>query len=127
MKTILITLLVLCGTASADTKKIEKLFKKAKVQGTLVVRAPDGTETVVNAKLADTALPPMSTFKIPNTIIGLETGVITDEKFALKWDGKKTRREAWNQDHDLPSALPRIPRGDDGAARRRPGRPALRL
>lgn len=48
---------------------------------------------------------PASTFKIPNTLIGLETGVIPDERFALRWDGQSRSIDAWNRDHDLASAL----------------------
>lgn len=47
---------------------------------------------------------PASTFKIPNTMIGLETGVISDENFMLKWDGVKRGNENWNQDTDLKMA-----------------------
>jgi beta-lactamase class D len=56
-------------------------------------------------ELARTRLSPCSTFKIPNSIIGLETGVIPDAAFVLKWDGQKRPVEAWNRDHDLRSAL----------------------
>jgi beta-lactamase class D len=46
---------------------------------------------------------PASTFKIPNSIIGLETGAIDpEEKF--KWDGKQRAIPSWNQDHVLKSA-----------------------
>lgn len=48
---------------------------------------------------------PYSTFKILNSLIGLETGVITDENFGIKWDGKKRWFEVWNRDHDLKSAF----------------------
>lgn len=48
---------------------------------------------------------PASTFKIPNSLIGLETGVIPDENFVLKWDGVKLRVPAWNQDQDLKAAI----------------------
>jgi len=50
-------------------------------------------------------LSPCSTFKIPNSLIGLETGVIADEGFVLKWDGVKRDREEWNRDHSLASAI----------------------
>lgn len=33
--------------------------------------------------------PPFSTFKIPNSLIGLETGVIRDADFLIKWDKQK--------------------------------------
>lgn len=61
--------------------------------------------TVSNPNLADQGYLPCSTFKIPNTLIGLTTGVIPDEKFALKWDGKHYEIAEWNHDHDLASAL----------------------
>jgi beta-lactamase class D len=48
---------------------------------------------------------PCSTFKIPNSFIGLETGVIPDTSFVLKWDGVRRPREEWNRDHDLRSAM----------------------
>src|SRR3712207_3142317 len=32
---------------------------------------------------------PYSTFKIPNSLIGLDTGVITDAEFVIRWDEKK--------------------------------------
>jgi beta-lactamase class D len=48
---------------------------------------------------------PCSTFKIPNSLIGLETGVIADENAVLPWDGVKRSREEWNRDHTLASAI----------------------
>src|SRR5919112_46255 len=32
---------------------------------------------------------PFSTFKIPNSLIGLDTGVIPDAEYVIKWDAKK--------------------------------------
>jgi beta-lactamase class D len=48
---------------------------------------------------------PCSTFKIPNSLIGLETGVIADERAVTKWDGVKRGREEWNRDQTLASAI----------------------
>jgi beta-lactamase class D len=48
---------------------------------------------------------PASTFKIPNSLIGLETGVIPDEHFVIPWDGITRPVSAWNRDHDLASAI----------------------
>ncbi len=48
---------------------------------------------------------PCSTFKIPNSLIGLETGVIADENHVIPWDGTKYPFEAWNRDHTLASAI----------------------
>ncbi|AMA58763.1 MULTISPECIES: class D beta-lactamase [unclassified Bradyrhizobium] len=49
---------------------------------------------------------PASTFKIPNSLIALETGVVTDpDKDVFAWDGVKRPIEAWNKDHTLRSAI----------------------
>lgn len=64
-----------------------------------------GKSTIVGKDDADTPWLPCSTFKIPNTLIGLETGVIPDEHFAQKWDGVTRQYEVWNRDQDLRSAL----------------------
>jgi beta-lactamase class D len=49
---------------------------------------------------------PASTFKIANSLIALETGVVQDpDKDVFKWDGVKRPIEAWNQDHTMRSAI----------------------
>ena len=50
-------------------------------------------------------LPPCSTFKIWNTAIGLETGILSsaDQPF-FKWDGEKRFIDDWNQDLTLRQA-----------------------
>jgi beta-lactamase class D len=49
---------------------------------------------------------PASTFKIPNSLIALETGVVADpDKDIFKWDGVTRSIEAWNRDHTLRSAI----------------------
>jgi beta-lactamase class D len=48
---------------------------------------------------------PASTFKIPNALIGLETGGITDENFVIKWDGIERSIKEWNKDQTLATAM----------------------
>jgi beta-lactamase class D len=49
---------------------------------------------------------PASTFKIPNSLIALETGVVQDpDKDVFKWDGVTRPIEAWNKDHTMRSAI----------------------
>ncbi|QWG25518.1 class D beta-lactamase [Bradyrhizobium sediminis] len=49
---------------------------------------------------------PASTFKIPNSIIALETGVVEDpDKDVFKWDGVTRSIDAWNMDHTLRTAI----------------------
>ncbi|HVQ35961.1 MAG TPA: penicillin-binding transpeptidase domain-containing protein, partial [Pyrinomonadaceae bacterium] len=56
---------------------------------------------------------PKSTFKIPNSLIGLETGVIRDAEFVIPWNREKYPPAGWSQepfihwpeDHTLRSAI----------------------
>jgi beta-lactamase class D len=58
---------------------------------------------------------PFSTFKIANSLVGLETGVISDAEFVIKWDAKKYPPfdqdtlpfSAWWQDQTLRTAIKR--------------------
>lgn len=47
---------------------------------------------------------PASTFKIPMSLIALETGAAADEQQAFPWDGKRRRIDDWNKDQTLASA-----------------------
>jgi beta-lactamase class D len=52
------------------------------------------------------AMLPASTFKIPNSVIALETGVVGDPDIdVFKWDGVVRSIEGWNRDHTLRSAI----------------------
>jgi len=48
---------------------------------------------------------PASTFKITNSIIGLETGVIEDENYTFEWDGEEKWLKSWEQDLVLKKAF----------------------
>jgi beta-lactamase class D len=55
-------------------------------------------------------LSPCSTFKIPNAVIGLETGAIPSPSHVIPFDPARHRSpgfwlEAWSRDHDLGSAF----------------------
>jgi beta-lactamase class D len=45
-----------------------------------------------------TGIIPASTFKIPNSIIALETGVIQNDSAIFKWNGEKRNNQKWEQD-----------------------------
>lgn len=72
-----------------------------------MVIEPDGRETVVaGGALADSPLPPCSTFKIWNTLIGLEEGIVADPEAPFwKWDGEERFMPEWNRDQTLRSAF----------------------
>lgn len=48
---------------------------------------------------------PASTFKIPNSIIGLELGILSDENTVFKWNGEKRRMSVWEKDLTLKEAF----------------------
>src|SRR6187455_115604 len=62
--------------------------------------------TIYNLKrFTDSAYLPASTFKIVNSLIGLQTGVINNEKMVIPWDGVKRSNEAWNKDLTMEEAF----------------------
>jgi len=58
-----------------------------------------------NFKRSSTGYLPASTFKIPNSIIALETGVAEDDSTVYNWDGKKRMLPQWEQDLILKDAF----------------------
>jgi len=58
-----------------------------------------------NPERCRTRYSPASTFKIPNSLIGLETGVIPDQHYVIPWDSVHRWVDEWNRDHDLQSAI----------------------
>ena len=47
---------------------------------------------------AKTGFIPASTFKIPNSIIALETGVVQNDTVVFAWNGEKRRFKKWEKD-----------------------------
>ncbi len=58
-----------------------------------------------NPQLCDERLSPCSTFKIFNSMVGLETGVLKDENHPMTWDGTKHELDTWNRDQTLQTAM----------------------
>ncbi|MEM9131258.1 MAG: penicillin-binding transpeptidase domain-containing protein [Actinomycetota bacterium] len=54
---------------------------------------------------AEEPLTPASTFKILNSLIILETGVVPDVDTVLAWDGVDRGSEGWNRDQTLRTAI----------------------
>jgi len=61
--------------------------------------------TVYNEKEMTHRVPPCSTFKIYSALNALEQGVITPTDNTLSWDGNQSEHTAWNQEHNLKSAM----------------------
>lgn len=63
-----------------------------------------------NVERCNQRFSPASTFKIPNSLIALETGVIKDENVVTTYDKEKHPSESWwpntwTQDHNLRTAI----------------------
>src|SRR5437764_12575177 len=87
---------ILINGCSVNRAKIDnslkKYFDSANVDGCFsMVNNATGKVTVYNMTLDTQRFLPASTFKIVNSLIGLETGRITDSNMVIKWDGVKRR------------------------------------
>ena len=97
---ILLVSIFSCSVNSARVDNSLKIyFDNNKVEGCFtMLNNSDGKVTVYNLGMDTMRFTPASTFKIVNSLIGLETGIITDEKMVIKWDGVKRSNEEWNKD-----------------------------
>jgi len=57
-----------------------------------------------NANRAGKRFAPCSTFKIFNSLVGLETGVLSGKDHLMHRDGTKYDIDSWHQDQTLQSA-----------------------
>lgn len=74
--------------------------------GTLVVKdIQSGQLDIYNEMNSQKRFSPMSSFKIMNSLIALQSGVTQRDNSHKKWDGTKHPIEEWNQDHNLQSAF----------------------
>ena len=76
------------------------------LQGTFVLYDESAAQySVYNQAQSEKRLTPCSSFKIYNSLIALETGVVGDEKRVIAWDGQASSIPAWNRDHTMASAI----------------------
>ena len=79
---------------------IKQYFDESKVTGTFgQFNNSRGEFTIYNlSRFADSAYLPASTFKIINSLIGLETGVVANDSTVIPWNGVPWMKEACNKD-----------------------------
>jgi beta-lactamase class D len=97
----ILLLLQSCSTNNViQDKSLQKYFDENNVQGCFaLMNNGTGKFTVHNlARYRDSSYLPASTFKIVNSLIGLQTGKISSDSMIIKWDGIKRKIEDWNQD-----------------------------
>lgn len=84
----------------------KKHYDQFKVEGSFVLYDQSNDKFIFyNQQQFKEQFSPASTFKICNSLIGLETGVIKDENFVIPWDSIVKQNPKWNQDHDLKLAF----------------------
>ena len=96
-----------CSVNKAKTdNSLKKYFDENKVDGCFTyLDNATGEITVYNMELDTQRFSPASTFKIVNSLIGLQTGRITNDTMLIKWDGVKRRVEDWNKDMGMKEAF----------------------
>jgi len=96
-----------CSVNKANNDdSLKKYFDEKNVEGCFTMfNNQDGEVTVYNMKYDTMRFSPASTFKIFNSLVGLQTGIITDEKMVIKWDGVERWNKDWNKDMDLTEAF----------------------
>jgi beta-lactamase class D len=106
---IILTSIFQSGFAQKNTEiSFKPLFDKYGVSGCFVLFNPTDNEFIrYNSRLCDSGYIPASTFKIPNSLIALEEGIIKDTIEIIKWDGHEWPIETWNQDQTLKTVITR--------------------
>jgi beta-lactamase class D len=90
----------------SDNPELSGLFTQAGVDGTFVLYdTTTGHITYHNKERAGTRFIPASTFKIPNSLIGLSTGAVGDVEELLPYGGKPQYLKVWEQDMGLRDAI----------------------
>src|SRR5262245_49877223 len=98
---------VTCGRDSlagglTERTDLEAVFAENSVAGTFVLYDVGADHlTLVNGGRAKTRFVPASTFKIANTIIALETGVVKDENEIIPYGGRPQPFKHWEKDMSM--------------------------
>lgn len=84
-----------------------EIFKKYGVDSACFELADNNHDQIFiyNLPRASKRFSPASTFKIMNSLIGLETIVALDENLTIKWDGVVQNRTEWNKDMNMREAF----------------------
>jgi beta-lactamase class D len=89
-----------------ERPELRRFFEAERVTGAIALfDSADGVTSCSDLERCQKGTIPASTFKIPNSMIALETGVVEDSETLLPWDGKHYSVETWNQDHTLRTAI----------------------
>ncbi len=79
--------------------EFQAILDSADLNGAILIFDSEGDEYYSNDfDWSEKGQLPASTFKIPNSMIALETGVVKNDSTLFKWDGRKRMIKLWEQD-----------------------------
>lgn len=84
---------------------LDSLFTNRGVTGTVLVGLSPTHYVSNDLVRADKRFCPASTFKIFNSLVGIENQTVESVDEVFKWDGEKRFYDKWNQDHNMRTAL----------------------
>ncbi|MFT3702196.1 MAG: class D beta-lactamase [Agriterribacter sp.] len=104
---IFISFLYSCSSNNvSEDESLKKYFTDNKADGCFALFDNGRGEFKIYNLKRDTAhYLPASTFKIVNSLIALQTGVLTSDSTIIKWDGVERPNKNWNQDLTLAKAF----------------------
>ena len=90
-----------------EDTSLARHFDENKVAGCFaIMNNATGQFTTYNlARYRDSSYLPASTFKIINSLVGLQTGVISSDSMIIKWDGVTREIPEWNKDLSMYEAF----------------------
>ena len=94
------------GAEFQHSAAVSQVFKDAGLNGTFIVYDVGADRyTYHDRQRAETRFIPASTFKIPNSLIGLATGSVASVDEVLPYGGKPQRFKQWERDMSLRDAI----------------------
>ncbi len=90
----------------SEIDAFQKILEANDVKGSILIFNPRiNTYYSNNFDWAEKGRLPASTFKIPNTIVGLETGIVISDTSVFIWDGEPRRMKQWEANLSLREAF----------------------
>ena len=106
------TALLICSACNVNNNvkedaSLATYFNDNQVTGCFaIMNNATGQFTTYNlARYRDSSYSPASTFKIINSLIGLQTGVISNDSMVIKWDRVTRDIQEWNKDLSMYEAF----------------------
>jgi beta-lactamase class D OXA-209 len=95
-----------CQTKEIVKPEFDKILDSLNVRGSILIYDVKNKIYFSNDfSWAKTGIIPASTFKIPNSIIALETGIVKNDTSIFKWNGENRRFKKWEEDLTFKSAF----------------------